>query len=481
MNDQPKQDAIALLAELELITPDQVQLLSQHPDAAQFKRPEDVLSWMIDRGELDEDDLLELWDVNPSNMSDEKSSQREDLIDAAWEHIYDSNLNQNKQILAALNEEALLHTDQFNRIKDELPLDEVFSSPAAAMAWLVINHQLSEDEWQAIQEKADKESIFSSAQKRAAIISATNEELQKYRISQKQIARKKFWDSILPGPGLRLLMGFMVVGAALAYLFNGPKAVPSCDESDIVKIVRGQAMSREWWVDNNGTNGQRYNFPPRLVNLKSTQEVGYLIDEKTRACVVSLQWNGGEYEYGYVIKPSAKGNEYDVVGGNAEIIKARYSNIDTHGRLGNLAEPVGRDNLVAAIRSGTKQYPQADWNTGLLKQLMLMAGPRLRDNVKTDSLDIEPLESCRPVDHEGTYQCDVLMLANDGFLEAIGRPSLLVTKSTFTLKRQENGNGWAVTDNFPKEYYGSIAMRRNEVIAKAQRSSIPPVPSSPSR
>ncbi len=473
MNAHAAQDALSKLCELELITEAQRNLALQHKEAHEvLAEPSvlgDVLTWLVARDIVPEEELLAMAGEAPDNMSDAGLQQRQAIIADAQEKLGNLKFNLNLDALTTLRDTGIITEEQFSKIVDELPNEGAFASPAAAMVWITVNDLLTEEELQNIHDQLEKDRSFPSAQERVAILTEADEKLKEYVDTALKLATKAHWDAVLPGPRWMWILGFVVIFGGYIFYLNKPTPTPECSSSEIQATINNMFLRVKWAADSKNPL-DAMNQPTGIPRLKNPKEIGYLVATKTRGCVGVIEWTGHETPYGYTIKPSAnRGDEFDVAGASPEIVTARFGHIDAEGQLTNQAEPVGRENVDAAIRAGVTQLNQAGGGNELLKQMReRMRQPDTKIPVNQDRereiAEIEPLAPCRELIKGKKFSCEVLLERNDAFLAAIGQSSLTIVKGVFTLELNEAGSGWKVSSDFSKEYADAIARSRHATL-----------------
>lgn len=433
----------------------------------------EILGWMAAQNILEEDALLELWDVNPEHLSDEQLKIREDTIDIAWEKMDDIQLELNVLQLAVLRDELILSAVQFERIKEELPGDDVIATPVEALVEILVSGLLTEAEWQAILAEMEKDRQFASAHIRVDILTEARQRLEEHHIKEKELAKQAFWDSLKPGAGSWFLIFIVAVIAGSLYIALKPKPVPMCDAVNIVNTVNNMLMQTQWSVESRSVNSL-LNRSKDLPRLREPQQEGYMLEERVRGCVGFVEWNERKLPYGYTIKPDPqKSEKFEVAGANAEIIKARFGSIDEQGRSTNLAAPIGRNELQAAIRSGVESMPPNESQNRFVHQLNLMVGSTRRQAMdiskqESEVIEIEPLGNCQSIEQTKSQNCEILLLINDRLLEALGRSSVKTIKANFTLVPKEGGSGWVVTEDFKLAYAKLLSNGRRASLSGAR-------------
>jgi len=349
-------ESLNTLRELELITQAQHEQFMQIPEDNEELAgltPGEILGWMVTNDLLDENDLLELWNDNPENITDEQQQIREDAINVALDKVDEIQQQINVEQLEVLRDELILSAVQFDRIKEQLSGDVIaIDTPADALVAILVNELLTEEEWQAILAEMEKDRQFASSHTRVDILTEARQKLEEYRAKEKELEDKKFWDALTPGIGMWIMICFGVVIGGSLYLVLKPKPVPLCNAVSITNTVNNMLFHSKWSVESRAVNSvlNRSNDLPRL---RDPQEAGYIPEEKVRGCVGFVEWNERKHPYGYTIKPDPqKSGKFEVAGANAEIIKARFGSLDEQGRSTNLAAPIGRKDLHAAIRAG---------------------------------------------------------------------------------------------------------------------------------
>lgn len=468
-------ESLNKLRELELLTQEQLDQLKRIPqDEATLagKSAGEILGWLVAKELLDEDVLLEGWDDNIESFTEERLQQREETIDIAWETMLEIRQELNLEQLAVLRDELILSAAQYERLKVQVSWDEVIDTPAGVLVDLLVGGHLSEQEWQAMLAEMEKDRQFASSSARVNILTEAKQKFEEHRVAEDLLARKKFLNSMTPGAGTWLVLIVFALVATPVYLAQRPKPVPMCDAPDIVSSVNSTLMSSKWNVQPSSAY-ELINMPKGVPRLLEPQQAGYLSEEKVRGCVGVVNWQERKYPYGYTIKPdSVNSGKFEVAGVYAGMIKARFGSIDEQGHSTNLAAPVGRRELQAAIRTGVENLPPNESQNRMLHQLNLMMysgrRPVLDPNRKeSEVIDLEPLGNCQPIPQSKMYQCDVLLLINDRVLEALRRRSVQTIKSTFKLAPREDGHGWAVTEDFNSAYAKALAEVRQASMPKA--------------
>ncbi|MDC8759530.1 hypothetical protein [Janthinobacterium fluminis] len=468
------------LISLDLISEAQRDMALAHPQYGEIADDADLvrnLLWLLFRGVVSEEQLEEkAAERLLARRMGEAFEERKAVLEQTLKSLHVLRGSMNRDVLETLHVEGLLDEADRDKALPEVPTGEAFTSPAAALAWMVMTELLEREQFDALQVRVRAERLVDSARERVQIVEDAAEILAKLR----KAYYAAFWRQLLPGSPWLWLAGLAVVVGATSWNMLTPDAAPACDAEATTRSVKGMLFRAQVAARSDILHGG-LDVPVDRPTLGDIQEIGYAAAKRVRGCAGTLDVHGEKMPYAYTIAPSAVGKDaFTITGADRAMVEARFSHIDADGHFGNKAEPVGRDNVERAFRAGVEALPGAAAHGRRERMLADMRRPgALSPNAPERAREIaelEPLGACRAVKAGTQYACRLLVERNDPLLAAIGVGSTTILRGEFSFERDAGGQGWRMAPGFAEEFAQAIVRGRVDALKAdaAPAKALPP-------
>lgn len=489
MSDSNSGKALQQLLDLEIISPSQRDLALNHSLAAELETLSDdseVLFWLIIRDIFPEEDFKQFIQTETQNawLAAEKDRQRLPILSATHAMLQKLKKGMNQSTIEQLFNDKLITPAQCDLAQANASEDEVFGTPAQALAWILMMGYVTPEEHDKLSFAIENEPAFAGAQSRAQTLAEAEALLKAIETAYHKVQVRAFWGEVFPGPGWLWIGGVILgLGGFIWYLVT-PTAPPSCTSSEVEKALNSMMLTTSLnMVPRNPLTGLRESSSFNHIFVSDLTTVGYAKVDKTRGCLATLKLSRQESPFDYVEespyaytigpKRDAEGKietpeEFMIIGANPEIVTARFSNLTEEGDYAHQALPIGRNNLEKSFRAGADNVATAA--SGFTKAMVLAMG-RLQKkpssytktdaNRKREIAEVEPVGECQPLIAGKSYRCPLMIERNNPLMAAItgGGHSILQGNFTFELKK----NHWQVSDNFTNEFAAAVSKSRGEV------------------
>lgn len=473
--------ALQQLLDLAIISPGQRDLALNHPLAAELETLSDdseVLFWLITRDIFPEEDFKQFIQTETQSawLATEKDRQRLPILSATHALLQKLKKGMNQSTIEQLLNDKLITPAQCELAQANASEDEVFGTPAQALAWILMMGYVTPEEHEKLRLAINNEPAFAGAQSRAQTLTEAEALLKAIETAYHKVQVRAFWGEVFPGPGWLWIGGVVLGLAGFIWYLVTPTAPPSCTSSDVKKTLdRMMLMTNIEVRSRNPLSGLRESSASDYISIRNLKTVGYAKADKTRGCLATLTSGGEENPYAYTIGPKrdAEGKvespeEFMIIGANPEIVTARFGNLTEEGDYAHQALPIGRNNLEKAFRAGADDVSKAASD---LTNAMILAMGQLQKKpssyTKTDTnrereiAEVEPVGECQPLVAGKSYRCPLMIERNNPLMAAItgGGNTILQGNFTFELKN----NHWQVSANFANEFATAVSKSRGEL------------------
>ncbi|MES2247460.1 MAG: hypothetical protein V4645_09275 [Pseudomonadota bacterium] len=341
---------------------------------------------------------------------------------------------------------------------EELALPrEPFDALGSGLFWLLENEIVSAesiDELARLSEQEQEGAFAANSIRKQAVA----EFLAHFAALQRASFERQFWSDIFPGPRWAWLTGGAAVIVFAGWFFLAPDATPSCEDERVAGALRRALVevafgdsSRRW----PGTAEDRSNL--LLARFTHIKEIGYIKAERSRGCTATLSMEDSSLPIAFTVGPEQGSKEILVRAGDQRVIEAKYGRANKDGTLPTFGAPIGKAQLSAAFSSGVEAFEKktAPINASALKEMERRRGI---DPDRKTVQSVEPLADCLVVEPDKKYACRLQVQYIDRAMAILGKSEVQVVQGDFDFVKQ--GAGWAVSDNFSRQYLDAVVRGR---------------------
>jgi hypothetical protein len=440
------------LSAIGLISEEQRNAALTHPKrtAIGAASPARCLAWMVEQriisfAELDD------WPIdNPEEVDERYWDEQNEVLDEALPEIGRVGPGMNAGLLDELARDGFITESQRDSAAGA-PFFLILDTPAQALAHVVATNAMSQADFDALLAGARCGQGAEHAEWRVRIVKDAAADVERLRKLYKPLTHPVRRAGLHGGWRFLISCAVLVCGYSV---YQFVTSVPLCGSAEIKESVQLRLYSEGMKVDKNGF--------PRVPKLGQIKEVGHARARRQRGCTATVEFNGESLPYTYVILGLAAGRKTKVsfLAANRTIVEARFGNIGYDGNFGNKAEPIGRDNLEAALIAGVDRLrgrliPSPKKILPEVMDIFTLANLDRRREI----VDVEPIGACRALQFGTRYACRVIVERNDP-LSASLRQEPDILDAEFIFERQEAGAEWRMADDFSETFAQAIAKAR---------------------
>ena len=440
------------LVTLGLISEAQCEAGERHPrcgDAEAYEGLAQQLIWLVRERIVSHAKLLAIRERSISELGDQNQRERDTVLSQVLPQLDALSPSLNETLLDSLLRDGLITKHEHDSTMAQ-PFPIVFTSEAQALAHVVDCGVMPLARFDALAKQLQSEEASEAGARRLSIVEEACSTLLALRMAQ--VAP----ESASEKSGARgWLVLFLVIGIMLFAGYKGFRwldAAPACDSSAVTKPILSKMASMAVTLDPAHVFGS-----PRLTDIR---EVGHASARHQRGCSAKLELGGESKPFSYVIAPVSDTNEtMTVTGTHPAIVEARFARIGSDGSFANMAEPIGRDALEAAMRAVMgDDRPSLSGLLNPMDPTKALLSHIIPERIR-EIAEIEPIGACRELQRGTRYACKVMVERNDPILQMVGQRSEIV-EGEFTFERTGEPGHWRVSDDFQSEFASALHAAR---------------------
>ncbi|MFB9241983.1 hypothetical protein IV454_29325 [Massilia antarctica] len=440
----------SVLQELGIVDASDYKRVLAHPDRAElfgYLALDDYVVWLVGRGLLSKASLEA---GRARIVEDGAGHQYLPLIARAQHKLLVLEARASHDCFHTLVAEGIITGDECEDALVVVMEDEVIDSPAAALAWMVLEAEMTPERLDEIR------AVEGGSARRAAIIAEADMLLDEHGAAAREASARVRWR----------WLGALVLAAGVAMWISArlapqpqpepaPASVPTCDDAGIVRTIN-TAMATSLPAHDGMSIAMARGRPLPKPALDRYVEVGFASETGIRGCFARLSGGDRAQVHAYILARDAVTGRIVLNAAAASMVQARYGHLDAGGRFIHRADPIGRAALRKAFDAAADQITEGKLDPLMIAQLRRTVDRKVRyaeedpepEHVRR-IVDIEPLAPCRDLGSGNSFSCRLMVEHNDPVSVVFGGTK--VHEGDFTVVRDGPGGAWRMGSVFSRE------------------------------